>query len=80
MKKFGLVVLTAVGSVAAYEYARKQGWIDQLSGEVKRSVGKVTEDPSLQIKGFFQSKRGEVKEAVSDVKEAVEDVVEDIQE
>lgn len=78
MKKLGLLVLTAAGSIAIYEYLKKVGLTDQITGQIKRTIGSATNDRKMQAEGLFDSGKGRTKEFFHDAKEAVDDVVNDI--
>lgn len=78
MKKLGFLILTAAGSVAVYEYLRKIGVTDQITGQLKRAVGSVTEDRSLQAEGLFETGKGKTKEFFQDAKSVADDVIDDI--
>lgn len=78
MKKLGLLLLTAAGSVAIYEYLKKVGVTDQITGRIKRVVGSATDDVGMQAEGLFESGKGKTKSVLHDAKEAVEDAVEDL--
>ena len=78
MKRLGLMLLTAAGSVAIYEYLKKVGVTDEITGRIKRIVGSATDDVGMQVEGLFDTGKGKAKSAFNDAKEAVEDVVEDL--
>lgn len=78
MKKLGILVLTAAGSIAIYEYLKKVGLTDQITGQIKRTIGSATGDTGMQVEGLFDSGKGKTKEFFQDAKESVNDVVNDI--
>ena len=78
MKKLGLLLLTAAGSVAIYEYLKKVGVTDQITGHIKRVVGSATDDVGMQAEGLFESGKGKTKSVFHDAKEAVEDAIDDL--
>lgn len=44
---------------------------NQLKGEVKESVGELTNDPKLQAEGKVDQLKATAQEKISDVKEAI---------
>lgn len=48
---------------------------DQVKGQAKETVGKLTGDKDLESEGKADRRAGEAKEKVDDVKDKVEDVV-----
>lgn len=53
---------------------------DQVEGEAKEQVGKLTDDESLEKEGKAQEALGDVREKADDVKEKAEDVVDDLKD
>jgi uncharacterized protein YjbJ (UPF0337 family) len=49
-----------------------KGMANEVVGNVKQGVGKVTGNESLQVKGKIQEKKGEAQQVVGDVKDAVD--------
>ncbi len=77
MKKFLAGALALAGSVAAFEFLRRKGVVDQVSGKVKKVVGEVTENKEMEAEGVFQQSTGKAKEFASNVTEAVKENFED---
>ncbi|WP_339540165.1 CsbD family protein [Pseudomonas sp. RA_5y_Pfl1_P24] len=48
-----------------------KGVTNEVAGNVKQGVGKVTGDDKLRAEGVVQEKKGEVQKAVGDTKDAV---------
>ncbi|WP_339417098.1 MULTISPECIES: CsbD family protein [unclassified Pseudomonas] len=48
-----------------------KGVANEVAGNVKQGVGKVTGDDKLRAEGLVQEKKGEVQKAVGDTKDAV---------
>lgn len=80
MKKVLGTLAVVAGSVAVYEFLRRQGVIDQISGKVKETAGTLSEDHSLEAKGSVQKLRGHAKSFVEDVKDEAKDVAEDVKD
>lgn len=76
MKKLLGVILTAAGSIATFEFLRKKGVVDEVSGKIKQNVGALTKDRKMQAEGLFEEGKGHVKGFVDDVKHAVDDLEE----
>lgn len=49
-----------------------EGKIHQLKGSLKETVGKVTQNSELEIKGKIEKAGGKVQEKMGQVKEVVE--------
>jgi uncharacterized protein YjbJ (UPF0337 family) len=49
-----------------------KGMANEVVGNIKQGVGKVTGNESLQVKGKIQEKKGEAQQVVGDVKDAVD--------
>ncbi|AMC94620.1 hypothetical protein AOC36_02410 [Erysipelothrix larvae] len=66
--------------MAAFEFLRRKGVVDEVGGKVKERIGDLTDNPELQAKGLVQQGKGKARRTVEDVKEAVSDTVDDIKE
>jgi uncharacterized protein YjbJ (UPF0337 family) len=51
---------------------------DKLVGGVKETVGKVTGNEELELKGKIQTKKGEIKEKAADLGDKLDEIKEDI--
>ena len=54
------------------------GKFDQAKGEVKQTVGEVTDNEDLKAEGKLDEAAGHVKEFAEDVKDKATDIVDDI--
>lgn len=52
-----------------------KGMANEAAGNVKQSVGKATDNGSLEAEGFVQERKGEAQQAVGKAKDAVKDAV-----
>lgn len=50
---------------------KAKGLKDELVGNIKQGVGKVTGNDKLRAEGVVQEKKGQVEKAVGDTKDAV---------
>ena len=50
---------------------KAKGLKDELVGNIKQGVGKVTGNDKLHAEGVLQEKKGQVEKAVGDTKDAV---------
>jgi uncharacterized protein YjbJ (UPF0337 family) len=50
---------------------RIEGKADQVKGEVKKTIGKVTGDKSLQAEGMVDKAKGQAKDAYGRAKDEV---------
>lgn len=50
-----------------------KGYANQVAGNIKNGIGKVTGSEELEVKGSVQNLKGKAQVAVGDVKEAVKD-------
>ncbi len=80
MKKFAILALAAVGTVAIYEAMRRNGMLDQVCGKMKQTVGDLTDDEVLHTKGVLQSAKGEAKHFFAKSKDKLEDTVEKVKD
>lgn len=80
MKKFMAGIIAALGSIVLFEALRRKGVVDQVSGQVKESLGQATGDKQMEAEGVFGQAKGKTKEFVSDVKEAVTNSMENSKE
>lgn len=71
MKKYIVLGIAIIGGVAAFEYARRTGLLDQVTGKVKRVTGELTDDKGLQIEGILESSKGKIKEVTQNVKDHI---------
>ena len=53
------------------------GMMDELKGNVKQAVGKVTGDKSMQAEGMADEAKGEAKQAVADGRKNLGDAIDD---
>jgi len=53
---------------------------DKLVGGVKETVGKVTGNEKLELKGKIQSKKGELEGKATEIADKVEKITDDIAE
>ncbi|MCR8969914.1 CsbD family protein [Facklamia sp. 7083-14-GEN3] len=51
---------------------KKNAKLEKLSGNVKETIGKVTDNKELQSEGMVEKVKGTVKEGIEDVKDAVD--------
>lgn len=52
-----------------------KGMANEAAGNVKQAVGKATDNPKLQAKGFAQERKGEAQQAKGKAKDAIKNVV-----
>ena len=50
---------------------KNEAKLDKVSGSVKETVGKVTDNEKLQSEGVAEKVKGAVKEGIEDVKDTV---------
>jgi uncharacterized protein YjbJ (UPF0337 family) len=50
---------------------KTQGKVDQASGQIKESIGKASDDESLEKEGRREQSKGDLREAAGKVKDAV---------
>lgn len=79
MKKILGLLFVAAGSIAAYEFLKEKGVIDEVVGKTKQHFGSMTDDGLLQAEGTLQRGKGKAKGFFSDVKEGFKDAKEDIE-
>lgn len=58
------------------ERQQAEGAWDKLKGDVKETVGDVTDNESLQAEGMWDKAKGHVKDAVGKAREGVRDALE----
>ncbi|WP_166082254.1 hypothetical protein [Erysipelothrix anatis] len=80
MKKLGYVVLGAVAGVAIYETLRQAGYLDEITGAVKRTAGEYLDDPMMQVDGWIDTGKGNIKNAIHKADDAISDFVEDVKD
>lgn len=50
---------------------RLEGQYDQIKGDVKKKVGKATNNPNLESEGTWDQVKGAVKEGAGKIQDAV---------
>lgn len=80
MKKLGFVVLGAVAGVAIYETLRQAGYLDEITGAVKRTAGEYLDDPMMQVDGWVDTGKGNIKNAVHKADDTISNFVEDVKD
>ena len=51
---------------------------DKIIGELKETVGKVTGNEELELKGKIQSSKSEIKEKAGEIKEGIAEKINDV--
>lgn len=80
MRKLLFTAAVVAGSVAAFEYLRRKGVVDELSGKAKRTMGDLADDTGMKVEGLYEEGKGKVKEFFHDTKEAAKDAADDAKE
>jgi uncharacterized protein YjbJ (UPF0337 family) len=62
------------------ERTRIEGDIDEVTGNVKSTVGRATDDKGLEIEGALDQAKGALERTAADVTDKIEDVVNDIRD
>jgi uncharacterized protein YjbJ (UPF0337 family) len=59
---------------------RAEGTVDEVTGNVKQTVGKATGNERLEGEGKLDELKGDLKQGAADVKDKIEDVGREIKE
>ena len=57
-----------------------KGAAKDMAGKVQREYGKMTDDPSHEVKGMAKQAEGKIQKKVGDVKDEVKDIKDDARE
>ncbi|WZU00975.1 hypothetical protein MGH68_16070 [Erysipelothrix sp. D19-032] len=80
MKKLGFVVLGAVAGVAIYETLRQAGYLDEITGLRETNRGEYLDDPMMQVDGWVDTGKGNIKNAVHKADDTISNFVEDVKD